>query len=675
MDKNWNTAENRLKDFVRRNYNVIVDRRKTYVRDVVAMSAATGNPLNIAHMSSAAAGAGSGDVDDPLPAMAGPLAAPDIIFVHADSMLTDAIMLTPGQLLLGEGVDHMVSIADYGPIMLPNATGGTNLPTLLNVAGDAITMDEGSLVSGFVIQNPTGHGIVMDGLGSAAVRNVDILGAGGDGLRVTDVTGDVVLQDIVIQDAMGVGMYVDNLSGGLTAIGATTIDDSATAALMIENSSGNTVFENLAITNTTAALGVDLLNNTGETTFEQLNIETDGGTGLQAMTAGLVAINEGEITSNNAAAADIEDTEAAILLNRIMSDGGALGVRLVDTTGAFFVVGGNTFGSGGFIANKTTGALFENVESVFLNGMDFDANDIGVQSTGSEAVGINGARFANTTGLAVDSLNDEFLQVTQSAFVDNGTAGVGTIRYRADTVGDYSLLFTGNEIDDADSGNVVEVLSEAGAAGSTFVVQADQNEIQHDADNSVGMSIDWNGAINGSIASNEFGSSGNAAIGLSINSPSTTDASILQLTSNNFFYSGNNIVATELSSDGPLTFTYQNNLGIFTGGNTTGIEATFHEVVTATITGNRIEHQGGGGTTVLVNDVMAGSSFAIENNLFLFPDNGAVVERGIIFNNVTGGTINLFGTLDNRILDGTQPFFAPAATTTGTIQINGVDTP
>jgi hypothetical protein len=529
-------------------------------------------------------------------------------------------------------------------------------------------------VSGFVVQDPSGHGIVIDGLNSAGVFQTDVIGAGGNGLQITSVTGDVSLENVLIQNAAGVGLYVDNLSGSLTAGGTTTIDDSGIAALMIENSSGAEEFEDLSITNSTTALGVDLRNNTGRTVFDDVEITTDGAAGLQALSAGHVRIARGEINSDNAAAVDIEDTEMDVFLDSIHSDGGAVGVRLVDATGAFFLVGGNNFGSGGFLINKATAILLDNVESAFFNGLDFDANGVGLQSTGS-SIGVNGARFANTTGLAVDSLNDVFLQISQSVFTDNG-AGIGAIRYRADAVGDYSLLLSGNEIDDADAPTVVEILSEPGVAGATLALQATGNQIQHDLANSIGMSVDWNGALTASISSNQFGSSGDAARALLIDAPSTTDATLLQVSGNSFLYGGNNIVATELTADGPLSLTYQSNLGIFTGSNTIGLEATLGELTNATISANRIEHQGGGGTSVLISDVVAGSSFSIQNNLFIFPDNGPVVERGIIFSNVTGGgTINLFGSLDNRILDATQSFFVPAGTTTGSISVNGVNVP
>lgn len=676
LDKNWNRSENRLTDFVRRNYNIIVDRRATYQRDVVAMSPVSAAPLVFAHVGTGAIPPPDGNGPETFDTLADATAInPDVIFVHSGTVLTESIVLADGQQLLGEGVDHMISAAGYGDVMLPATTTGGVRPTLLNASGDAITLGEGSVVSGFIVQDPTGRGIVIDGLTSAGVFQTDIIGAGGNGLDITNVTGEITIEDVLIQNAAGVGLHVDNLSGALTAAGMTTIDDSGIAGLRIENSSGSAEFEELSITNTTSALGVDLLNNTGETVFDDLQITTDGGAGLQALTAGHVRIAQGDITSDNAAVLDLEDTDMDIFLDTVHSDGGALGVRLVDATGGFFLVGGNNFGSGGFLINKATAILLDNVESAFFNGLDFDANGTSVQSTDNAAVGFNGARFANTTGLTVDSLNDQFLQISQSAFTANG-AGVGTIRYRADAPGDYSLLLSGNQINDADASSVIEVLSEPGAAGATLALQASNNQIQHDADNSVGMNVDWNGALTASISSNQFGSSGDAARALLINAPATTDASILTISGNSFLYSGNNIVAAQLTTAGPLSLRYQSNLGIFTGSNSTGLEATFDEVVNATISANRLEHQGGGGTSILLNDVVAGSSFSIENNVFIFPDNGPVVERGIIFSNVTGaGMINVFGSLDNSVINATQPFFVPAATTIGTISVNGSSVP
>lgn len=678
LDKNWCLPERRLKDFVRRNYNIIVDHRPTYQRDVVASSPITGAPLVFANVSGGAAAIpGVEGGPQTFDTLAEALAAnPDVIYVHAGAQLTEAVTLAAGQQLLGEGVKQMINVDRYGLIELPRVTTGGTLPTLLNVSGDAVTLAEGSTLSGFVIQDPTGNGVVIDGLESATVTNTQILGAGGNGLQITNVTGDVILDDVTIRNAAGVGLNVDNLSGSLTATGTTTIDDSTFAGLMIGNSSGTALFEDLSITNaTTTGTGIDLLNNIGSAEFDQIEVATDGGAGLQALTAGSLIVHGGDITGNNAAAVDVEDTDVNVVLDTIQSDGGAVGVRLVDTTGALYLVGGNNFGSGGTIGNKATGIILQNVESAFFSGLDFDTNGVGVMSTGNQAVGINGARFAHMTGLAVDSRNDQFLQVSQSAFTDNGAAGAGTIRYHVDTVGDYSVLLSKNQINDADAGNTIEIVTEAGAAGSSLSLQATQNVIQHDADGSVGMRIDWNGAAQALISSDTFGSAGNSATGISINAPSTSDASNFSLTGNVFQYSGNNIVATNVTADGMLALAFQNNSAIFTGVSATGMKATFNDIVNVTISGNRIEHQGGGGTTILVNDVAGGSNFSIQGNLFYFPDNGPVVERGIIFNNVTGGTINLFGTLNNQILNATQPFLAPAGSTSGSILINNVNVP
>src|SRR5690606_551625 len=128
------------------------------------------------HVDTTHAGAENGAVDNPFTTIAQAQAAGgDIIYVHSGSTITDSIVLQNGDRLLGEGVNHWISVAGFGKVLLPEANGGGGLrPLIQGTAGDAVTLASNTEFSGFVIDTPTGNGITGVGVSNVSIRNVDV---------------------------------------------------------------------------------------------------------------------------------------------------------------------------------------------------------------------------------------------------------------------------------------------------------------------------------------------------------------------------------------------------------------------------------------------------------------------------------------------------------------------
>ena len=103
---------------------------------------------------------------------------------------------------------------------------------------------------------------------------------------------------------------------------------------------------------------------------------------------------------------------------------------------------------------------------------------------------------------------------------------------------------------------------------------------------------------------------------------------------------------------------------------------TLQEAGEVGIFSNLFTDDGSGGTAILFPTIADQSKVTIENNLLQFNSTSLAIDRGIIFQAVeTGGTISLFGTINNVITGATTPFQIPNNSSTGGIPVNGAFVP
>lgn len=387
----------RMSEFVRRNFNVIVDESREITPDVVAMNAQTGQAFVVQHVG--AGGNSSGTPEDPWGSIADAQAAGgDIIIVHSGTVLTEGIVLQSGQQIfgLGDGLANFVDVAGYGRTALPVETGAR--PVIEGAAGNAVTLASNSIFSGFVIHDPTGHGIVGTNVDNVAVWNVDILGAGLDGLYLNNPGGTADLRDIEIEDALGAGLHI---SGGdaLVRFGG-GITTSAGRSLLIEN--------------TTDGL-IDL---TGATVLD------DGGDGIRiANVDGDVTLSGVTVKNSSGIGIDVQggDGIVAFLKTTTVNQAGGTGIRVADREG-------NT----GFDKVEVVGSSGQRGVEVVDNTADTQFNTLNVNATNatavlahdSERLIILGGTVKSQGGTAVDVEDTRMAISLKEIFSDSATVGL-----------------------------------------------------------------------------------------------------------------------------------------------------------------------------------------------------------------------------------------------------------
>ncbi len=735
----------RTDQFVHRNYNVIVSSQSDLQPGRTAINPATGQPYTVQHVSSAAGGSNLGTVDDPYHTIAEAQAAGgDIIFVHGDSVLSSPIVMSSGERILGEGVDHTILYGGYGTGLLPTVNSSASRPTLLGVAGTAVTLASDSEFSGFVLDSPTGYGMVGNSVENVVVRNVDILGAGLDGLLLQNSQGEntfydlaisgvlgagvsidggdgeialsgtlnnssgravvianttggnVDLTELVINDNGGQGVLIENADGdasfgrvdvrnstttgvaidggsGAFAFADTSVRNAAGAAIDIRNNSGSFAFDELEVSEQTGAPGVNIADSTADGTFNSLDIATNGTTGLLVRNAGELAIECGEIASAGGTAVDIENATVDANLTSVSSSNAAVGIRIVDHEGEFLIVGDDSDGSGGLIQNATIGALLRNAGTVGFRYVDFDANGIGIDAADTERLALSYARVTDSTSFGLDALNTETVEVVNSVFDNNGAAADNSIRFRADTLGDYSLFANNNTITDATAAAIaVSTLGSGG--GSSLTLQVAESDITTSLLDATGVQVAWNGGIVGSVITNTFTGTGASTTGVDITTTSTSELVEFALAQNTFAFAGGNSVGIRATTSGPATITAGHNTMAFDGAGGTGIDFVLAGSANVHVYNNAVTDNAGGGTGILFTSIAGPSTVTLQSNTIRLLSTSAMIDRGIIFTSVTG-TVTLLNPRNNTVTGATTSFYAPVGSLSGHTYVNNQTVP
>jgi hypothetical protein len=145
--------------------------------------------IEVVHVEAGAAGANVGTFEDPFSALPATQDA-DIVYVHADGVfLAQSYTMAVDQRLLGEGSGnlHLVETDELGDIVLPAGNAGVARPLIQSATGNAITLNEGTEVSNFAIDDAAGHGIVGDGISDFDVNRNVVTGSAGSGIFLNNV--------------------------------------------------------------------------------------------------------------------------------------------------------------------------------------------------------------------------------------------------------------------------------------------------------------------------------------------------------------------------------------------------------------------------------------------------------------------------------------------------------
>ncbi|MCA9092454.1 MAG: right-handed parallel beta-helix repeat-containing protein, partial [Planctomycetaceae bacterium] len=283
----------RMGEWVRRNYNIVSPEQRIVDAGLTAINPATGTPYVVQHVDTNS-GNSDGSFEDPFHTVAQAQAAgADIILVRSGSTLSGSdasIVLQDGQMLLGDatGVEHWIPTSQFASFLLPHASNGTTLPTLLNATGDSVTLASNSTLAGFRIEGPTGSGIFANGITNAIVRDVDIVNAGANGIDLHNIHGNLDFTRTHVEGANAtvVNPLLTN-SSGLRIEGG---DAEVKFDGMIENSAGNQVAVigttgghvdlTKAIIQSNVGGGVAVRDAAGDVTFKDVTLSNTIGDGI-----------------------------------------------------------------------------------------------------------------------------------------------------------------------------------------------------------------------------------------------------------------------------------------------------------------------------------------------------------------------------------------------------------
>lgn len=589
-----------------------------------------------------------------------------------------------GHGIVGTGVDsatisHMnISGTALDGISLQNSSGTFALSdiSIEDTAGAAFHLDGGTANVNFsgTIENSSGRVVIIENLDSGTVNLADstIEDDGGTGLLVRDTAATITFGDVSVLNSASTGIDVNNIDGTVNFAGETKIEDSTGTSISLADNTGTVSFADVEIDGTTGARGVEITDSTGTVTFNTLDIFTDGGTGFFASNTGAVQVIGGKIESDNAAAVDIEDAALNIGLTSVSSDGGAYGIRIVDTTGTFAVFGVNPAGSGGAITNAGTGVILENAGTVGLQLMDIDDNGIGISSVGTNILHLSAVRITDSDHYGIDSLNTKAFQMANAILENNGAVGDNSVRLRVDALGDYNYQFVQNSILD-DAGSAIAIESSGAGNNSTLVMTVGKNAISTTHAGGAGVDIDWTGRVVGTVAQNSFLASGGSNIGVNIKANDSTAIANYTVLQNVFTFAGSNNTGVKMDLDAPAQVQVGVNNITFNGTGGIGAQFDIEESTSVNLTSNLITDNSGGATGILFNSVDGPANVAVNDNVIRLLGSGGLIDQGIIFANVTDD-LNLSGTVNNVIQGATTSFFVPIGSADGKIVVNGSNT-
>ena len=420
-----------------------------------------GTPIFVLHVDNTAPAGGNGTVEHPLNHLPTTTASNvDIVFVDrgdgTSNNMNQGITLNNFERLLGQGVQHQFTDT-VGTFTLPGFSAGA-LPTITNTGGSAVTLASHNEVSGFNITSPALHGITGSSIVDFNINNVNVAGAGGAGIQLTNATGTGSITTSTFNGNTAEGIRVDNSAGGSLSLTVTNVQANRDLAGVELNASVSAIHATLSnvLANNNTNSGFELNASGGAATSVNIAGSTFGANGLNGLSfttttnATLNAtINGSTISGNTQNGVLFTNTDAqatATLLGDAINGNGGFGFSVVSKgTGAFttsfaYAIGGYATGQGNTI-NTNHGA-----------GISIDLLDQGTASGNIIGNTIQGtvAGTAPFLGQGID------LRLTGTAVASNSTAA-----------------FTGGIID----ANTIGSLTNAtlGNAGGGIVVFADQN--------------------------------------------------------------------------------------------------------------------------------------------------------------------------------------------------------
>lgn len=714
--------EGQLRRFAQRNYNVIVGRSGQSLTNVAAVNAATDEAYVIQHIGSGI-GTDSGSMDDPWRSVSqAQLAGGDVLYVHGNTTLSESIILQDGQSLLGEGTPQQLVDATYGAIRLPSTTGATNRaangPRIANSLGTAITMANNSVVSGFVIENAGGNGIVASGVDNARIIDISVRGAQGsglvldgatnttiegdieienvtgDGIRLSDINDTLEFGDIHVTGAGGAGIRIDGGHGEITLGGETVIENTLNAGLVIQNiqtlaadpededdedTIGTVIVDDLTIRSSPHSRGIVVTDSDGLVNLKAVDVETTNGAALYLRDASDVWIADGTLSATGAPVADIEGSAVNIALTSVFANGGAVGLRIVDTEGSFFVYGDGATddedaiaGTGGVIQNTDVAVELNGAGSIGLSYVNFRGNSKVATATDSDSLQITFAKITETSDAFVEATNLTNFSLTRSYFEDNALSSGHGIQLHSNTSGSFVSTFTDNVVVDT-NGDLLTIATSAGGEAARLNSTFNSNNITLTGTGDRAVRLNWGGVVQAEFSSNIVTGDAGSQTALDLQFGSSSNTTEVAVHANAFVLNGANSAALRLNSGVPTSLSVQQNQVAFYGRDSVGFDMTLGKTSTVNVSSNAIYDHAGGATGIRFPSVYDGTRIILNNNTIDLSEVSLFVDQGIVLSNVAGDDnpfVTIESTTSNTISGASTPYSFPGTGVTGQLIIN-----
>jgi len=721
--------DRQLRRFVQRNYNVILSKRSEAGTAIPLVNPSTGAAYSVQQV-----GTGSlltmgplGTTEKPWQTVADAQAAgADIIVVKSGTSLTENIVLDADQLLVGDMADFQVFDSRFGALDLPVAAVGANSaaavpPMLTTTTGNGIVLNDNAHIAGLTIDSPTGIGILADGVTGFSVSDVTIKNATGNGIEIRNSSqgtfsgitieggnqdgifiseaNDVLgFEDLFISNVDGNGINISGGNGSVILRGNLNLDGNKTSGLrisglktieqvddlgtvdttddIITNLIGSVYVENMNIDAPVNARGVLLDDNDGFVSFANLDVNSSGATALFVTKTKSLLINDGNLNTTNAAAVETDNSEIDIFLKSVSVDGGPLGIGLKQTKGRLFILGdqlNNTEFSGGTIQNTDVAFRTESSGSLATQLMKLSGNKTILESSNSELFKVSRSLVTGTTLQFVNTTNLRALEIDTNTFENNTLTSQTGIQYNVSEIGGYVVRLANNLVKESPE-IFIDVNAQVGGEFASLNYLFQQNEIQMDKASAMAARMNWIGAVSADMSNNLITGSNINQKGFELNTQESNATSNFTLSQNGIGFTAANGIAIDMDLGGPAVSRLTQNSLEFAGRDGIGIRTTASKASRFNLIGNQINDNAGGATGILFSSLYDDSNVALEGNTIDLSNFSAFVDRGIIFNTITGTDnpfITLESNLSNTISGASTTFSVPANSIRGRTIVNG----
>ena len=417
--------------FVERNYNVIVAQSQTNDSNQLAADPTTGKAYVIDQVysnpkgSSGGPGTPDGTSANPFPSISAAQAAGGNVFiVQNGSVLNQAIMLSPGQYLFGQGnFNETLATAGGGNVQIPNLllaaaqqSGAGSTPSIQSVNGTAVTLASNSEVAGFNIVGASANGIAGNGVSGVSLHDLVFSSIGGDAINLKNSSGNVAMSNIQVVSTSGNGIVLNGGNPNITYHGSgSTITAAGNGFVLEKLSGGSIVIDRLSMTNI-GGTGLLISHVASNATIDSLSVSHSGSSDSAVAISGLTGVTKtlGGISTSTFNTYNFTGT------TNITSTGGT-GFAVSSTDAKINIANLNVVST----STQPAVSLVNAASAVTVGNLNVNTqNGMGLYASGLSALQVDGGSFTAINAPAIDVQSSSFNARLGAVSVNGGPYGI-----------------------------------------------------------------------------------------------------------------------------------------------------------------------------------------------------------------------------------------------------------